>query len=51
RWSEEEHKQFLDLMTKYGRSWTRISQVMMTRTEPQVRSHAQKHFLRVNRQS
>ncbi|KAH8091627.1 methyltransferase [Aureococcus anophagefferens] len=31
RWSEEEHKQFLDLMTKYGRSWTRISQVMMAR--------------------
>mmetsp|Transcript_25406 Transcript_25406/g.82167 ORF Transcript_25406/g.82167 Transcript_25406/m.82167 type:complete len:496 (-) Transcript_25406:349-1836(-) len=36
-------------MQKYGRSWTKISQVMMTRSEPQVRSHAQKHFLRVSR--
>jgi hypothetical protein len=36
-------------MGKYGRSWTKISQVMLTRSEPQVRSHAQKHFLRVNR--
>ena len=38
-------------MQRYGRSWTKISSVMKTRTEPQVRSHAQKHFLRVNRQS
>lgn len=49
RWTEEEHAQFLELMGKYGRSWTKISQVMLTRSEPQVRSHAQKHFLRVNR--
>ncbi|KAH8067677.1 hypothetical protein JL721_7230 [Aureococcus anophagefferens] len=49
RWTEEEHQQFLELMQKYGRSWTKISQVMLTRSEPQVRSHAQKHFLRVNR--
>mmetsp|Transcript_25405 Transcript_25405/g.82164 ORF Transcript_25405/g.82164 Transcript_25405/m.82164 type:complete len:220 (-) Transcript_25405:1679-2338(-) len=62
RWSEDEHQQFLNLMQKYGRSWTKvrvcvnflltpsqISQVMMTRSEPQVRSHAQKHFLRVSR--
>ena len=49
RWTEEEHTQFLSLMTKYGRSWTKISQCMRTRSEPQVRSHAQKHFLRLNR--
>ena len=49
RWTEEEHTQFLSLMTKYGRSWTKISQCMQTRSEPQVRSHAQKHFLRLNR--
>jgi len=49
RWSEDEHQQFLSLMQKYGRSWTKISQVMMTRSEPQVRSHAQKHFLRISR--
>lgn len=49
RWSEDEHQQFLNLMQKYGRSWTKISQFMMTRSEPQVRSHAQKHFLRISR--
>ncbi|KAK7233353.1 hypothetical protein SO694_00108066 [Aureococcus anophagefferens] len=41
---EEEHKQFLDLMTKYGRSWTRISQGH-DGARAAGRSPAQKHFL------
>lgn len=49
RWSDEEHEQFLKLMKQYGRSWTKIAHVMKTRTEPQVRSHAQKYFLRLRR--
>ncbi|KAH8064876.1 hypothetical protein JL722_1764 [Aureococcus anophagefferens] len=44
------HAEFLELMQRYGRSWTKISSVMKTRTEPQVRSHAQKHFLRINKE-
>lgn len=49
RWTEDEHQKFLGLMATYGRSWTKISQCMESRSEPQVRSHAQKHFLKLNR--
>ncbi|KAJ1446156.1 hypothetical protein M885DRAFT_425752, partial [Pelagophyceae sp. CCMP2097] len=49
RWTEEEHHNFLGLLSKYGRSWTKISEYLQTRSEPQVRSHAQKYFLRVGR--
>ncbi|KAJ8613602.1 hypothetical protein CTAYLR_006139 [Chrysophaeum taylorii] len=48
RWSEDEHKLFLSLMTQYGRSWTQIAEKMPTRNEPQVRSHAQKYFMKLN---
>mmetsp|Transcript_28227 Transcript_28227/g.90980 ORF Transcript_28227/g.90980 Transcript_28227/m.90980 type:complete len:184 (-) Transcript_28227:305-856(-) len=33
-------------MAQYGRSWTQIAEKMPTRNEPQVRSHAQKYFMR-----
>lgn len=51
RWSDDEHKLFLTLMKKYGRSWTKIASVMKSRTEPQVRSHAQKYFQKQARQA
>ena len=40
------HDQFVALMKIHGRSWTKIAAAMPTRDEPQVRSHAWKHFLR-----
>ncbi|KAK7250172.1 hypothetical protein SO694_00006556 [Aureococcus anophagefferens] len=49
RWTEEEHQQFLELMQKYGRSWTKISQVMLTRASRRSGATRAKHFLRVNR--
>lgn len=47
RWSDDEHQLFLTLMKQYGRSWTQIAEKMPTRTEPQVRSHAQKYLLKL----
>uniref|UniRef100_A0A7S3NHD4 HTH myb-type domain-containing protein n=1 Tax=Aureoumbra lagunensis TaxID=44058 RepID=A0A7S3NHD4_9STRA len=46
RWTAQEHQLFLSLMKEHGRSWTQIANNMPTRSEPQVRSHAQKYFLK-----
>merc|ERR1719174_1159548 len=51
RWSKQEHQQFLDLMEVHGRSWTKIARCMDTRTEPQVRSHAQKYFIKLEKEA
>jgi SHAQKYF class myb-like DNA-binding protein len=42
RWTKEEHELFLKGMTIHGRSWTRVAEIVKTRTTVQVRSHAQK---------
>lgn len=44
RWLEEEHERFLQGLKLFGKKWTRVAQVVRTRTTVQVRSHAQKHF-------
>lgn len=51
KWTEEEHQLFLQGMEKYGRgSWSYIaSELVKTRTQLQVRSHAQKHFAKLAR--
>ena len=44
RWDAEEHKRFLDAMKMYGNSWKLVREYVKTRTEDQIRSHAQKHY-------
>ncbi|KAK9742480.1 hypothetical protein RND81_03G175900 [Saponaria officinalis] len=50
-WTEEEHKQFLLGMARYGKGdWKTIAkEFVRTRTSTQVASHAQKHFKRQER--
>lgn len=50
RWSLEEHQLFLDGVNLYGRSWKKIADLIPTRSSIQVRTHAQKHFQRLERQ-
>ncbi|KAI3982996.1 hypothetical protein MKX01_010479 [Papaver californicum] len=51
RWTEEEHKKFLEALRLYGRAWRRIEDHIGTKTAVQIRSHAQKFFSKVVRES
>jgi len=47
RWSAEEHELFIKGMRIHGRRWTKISEVVGTRSTVQVRSHAQKYEMKM----
>ncbi|KAL0055709.1 hypothetical protein WJX82_003514 [Trebouxia sp. C0006] len=49
RWSEEEHEKFLEAIDRFGRNWKDIVSFVGTRSVSQVRSHAQKHFIRLEK--
>ena len=46
RWTQEEHKSFIEAVNTYGKNWRKVANHIGTRNPTQVRSHAQKHFLR-----
>jgi SHAQKYF class myb-like DNA-binding protein len=47
RWTTEEHQLFEDGLRKYGKQWKRIAEEIPTRTVVQIRTHAQKYFLKL----
>ena len=47
RWTEEERNRFIQGIALYGINWKKIKTLIPTRTAVQVRSHAQKFFLRM----
>ncbi|XP_011086968.1 protein REVEILLE 2 isoform X1 [Sesamum indicum] len=51
RWTEEEHQKFLEALKLYGRAWRHIEEYVGTKTAIQIRSHAQKFFAKVTRDS
>ena len=44
RWTKAEHQLFVDAITTFGKNWQKIFDSLPTRSEQQVRSHAQKYF-------
>jgi len=51
RWSQEEHERFLRGFELYGHKWRKVRDVVGTRTVTQVRTHAQKFFVKLKKQS
>lgn len=47
RWTHEEHARFLKAIRLYGKDWKKIEKFVGTRSGSQVRSHAQKYFLKL----
>ncbi|KAJ1749839.1 hypothetical protein LPJ79_003404 [Coemansia sp. RSA 1821] len=48
-YTDEEEKKFYEGLELYGRSWTEISQHVVTRDPKSIRSHAQKFFIKLFR--
>jgi SHAQKYF class myb-like DNA-binding protein len=44
QWTDDEHNMFLEGMTHFPRMWTKIANLIKTRSAVQVRTHAQKYF-------
>lgn len=51
KWTDEEHQKFLEALKLYGRAWRQIEEHVGTKTAIQIRSHAQKFFAKVVRDS
>ena len=50
RWTTEEHRLFIEGLAKHGKDWKKIEDLLKTRDGAQIRSHAQKFFLRMTKE-
>jgi len=50
-WKAEEHQSFLHAYETHGKNWRKVTEEVGTRSITQVRSHAQKYFLKLKRRS
>jgi SHAQKYF class myb-like DNA-binding protein len=51
RWTQKEHKRFVEGLRNFGKNWKKISSLIKTRNCIQVRSHAQKYFIKKTMQN
>ncbi|KAJ1735242.1 hypothetical protein LPJ61_000656 [Coemansia biformis] len=48
-YTSDEEQRFCEGLEKYGRSWSQISEYVITRDAKSIRSHAQKYFIKLFR--
>ncbi|XP_057780474.1 protein REVEILLE 3-like isoform X2 [Salvia miltiorrhiza] len=48
-WTEMEHEKFLEALHLFDRDWKKIEAFVGSKTVIQIRSHAQKHFMKVQK--
>ncbi|XP_050387660.1 protein REVEILLE 3 isoform X2 [Argentina anserina] len=48
-WSDQEHEKFLEALQLFDRDWKKIEAFVGSKTVIQIRSHAQKYFLKVQK--
>lgn len=51
RWTQEEHQLFLKGLQLYNRQWRLIADLVKTRTVVQIRTHAQKYFMKMQKEN
>jgi SHAQKYF class myb-like DNA-binding protein len=49
RWTRDEHHTFVKGLEMYGKGWKKIASLIKTRTVVQIRTHAQKYFLKLTK--
>lgn len=49
RWTYEEHIKFIEAIIKYGKKWKDIQNYIGSRCTSQIRSHAQKFFIKLKK--
>jgi SHAQKYF class myb-like DNA-binding protein len=49
RWTYEEHLKFIEAIIKYGKKWKDIQNYIGSRCTSQIRSHAQKFFIKLKK--
>lgn len=47
RWSIAEHDAFITSFKRYGENWEKIAGMLNSRSKAQIRSHAQKYFIKL----
>jgi len=48
-WNDEEHQKFIEALKLYERDWKKIESYVGTKTAVQIRSHAQKYFIKMQK--
>jgi len=49
RWTADEHILFLKGLSLHGKSWKKISEIVKTRSVVQIRTHAQKYLIKLEK--
>jgi SHAQKYF class myb-like DNA-binding protein len=50
RWTKEEHQSFVEAIKVHGKNWKKVEEYVGTRSGAQIRSHAQKFFLKLEKE-